>query len=191
MPPSAPGVLPGRWPRSRFPGGSPSDPARKDWRLDHGISEDVADHLRTSGRVLVSLGSTEQHGPNRPLGTDHHPRFGGVRPASRITKAVIASRSHSAFPTSTGAFRSGGRDRQSRSFLPGPLGAGDLRDLKGPFDQAAFVAVGGIDDPNTALMIRKGARPSGVGSWLSGPPTPPRSPRAKAFLDAAARSRSG
>ena len=57
----------------------------------------------------------------------------------------------------------------SRRFPPGSLGAGWLRELRGPFPGARFVATGGIDAGNARAYLDAGAVAVGVGTALTHP----------------------
>lgn len=66
---------------------------------------DVRDYLKTSDMVLIPLGSTEQHGPHLPLGTDTYEALGASRMISERTGVLVApvvlagySVYHSGFP---------------------------------------------------------------------------------------------
>lgn len=66
---------------------------------------DVQDYLRTSDMVIIPLGSTEQHGPHMPLGTDYYEAMGMSELISARTGVVVApvllagySKYHSGFP---------------------------------------------------------------------------------------------
>ena len=39
---------------------------------------DVRDYLKANDMVIIPLGSTEQHGPHMPLGTDYYEAMGFV-----------------------------------------------------------------------------------------------------------------
>jgi len=51
---------------------------------------DVRDHLRTNDMVIIPLGSTEQHGPHMPLGTDYYEALGMSKLISERTGVVVA-----------------------------------------------------------------------------------------------------
>lgn len=66
---------------------------------------DVRDYLKTSDMVIIPLGSTEQHGPHMPLGTDYYEAMGMSKLISARTGVVVApvllagySEYHSGFP---------------------------------------------------------------------------------------------
>jgi creatinine amidohydrolase len=66
---------------------------------------DVADYLTRSNMVIIPLGSTEQHGPQLPLGTDFYEAFGASKAVSARTGVLVApvvlagySLYHSGFP---------------------------------------------------------------------------------------------
>jgi len=66
---------------------------------------DVSDYLKTSDMVIIPLGSTEQHGPHMPLGTDYYEATGMSKLISARTGVVVApvllagySEYHSGFP---------------------------------------------------------------------------------------------
>ena len=66
---------------------------------------DVQEYLKTSDMVIIPLGSTEQHGPHMPLGTDYYESFGMCKKISERTEIVVApvllagySVYHSGFP---------------------------------------------------------------------------------------------
>ncbi len=66
---------------------------------------DVADYLTRSNMVIIPLGSTEQHGPQLPLGTDFYEALGASRAVSARTGVLVApvvlagySLYHSGFP---------------------------------------------------------------------------------------------
>jgi creatinine amidohydrolase len=51
---------------------------------------DVAEYLKTNDMVIVPLGSTEQHGPHMPLGTDFYEAMGMSKKISAKTGVVVA-----------------------------------------------------------------------------------------------------
>ena len=51
---------------------------------------DVAEYLKTSDMVIIPLGSTEQHGPHMPLGTDFYEAVGMSKMISERTGVVVA-----------------------------------------------------------------------------------------------------
>jgi creatinine amidohydrolase len=66
---------------------------------------DVRDYLKTSDMVIIPLGSTEQHGPHLPLGSDYYEATGMSKLISARTGVVVApvllagySVYHSGFP---------------------------------------------------------------------------------------------
>ena len=66
---------------------------------------DVRDYLKTNDMVIIPLGSTEQHGPHMPLGTDYYEAMGMSKLISARTGVVVApvllagySEYHSGFP---------------------------------------------------------------------------------------------
>jgi len=66
---------------------------------------DVRDYLKTSDMVIIPIGSTEQHGPHLPLGTDYYEATGISELISARTGVVMApvllvgySEYHSGFP---------------------------------------------------------------------------------------------
>lgn len=66
---------------------------------------DVGDYLKTSDMVIIPLGSTEQHGPHLPLGTDFYEAVGMAKLISERTGVLVApilfpgySSYHSGFP---------------------------------------------------------------------------------------------
>lgn len=66
---------------------------------------DVEAYLKTGDMVIIPLGSTEQHGPHLPLGTDHFEALEMARLISRRTGVMVApvllagySVYHSGFP---------------------------------------------------------------------------------------------
>jgi creatinine amidohydrolase/Fe(II)-dependent formamide hydrolase-like protein len=68
---------------------------------------DVKDYLSRDDMVIIPLGSTEQHGPHLPLGTDYYQAFEIVKRISAQTDVLVApvllsgySLYHSGFPGS-------------------------------------------------------------------------------------------
>jgi creatinine amidohydrolase len=68
---------------------------------------DVAEYLETSDMVMIPIGSTEQHGPHLPLGTDYYEALGlagriSARTGVLVAPVVMAGYSvyHSGFPGS-------------------------------------------------------------------------------------------
>lgn len=66
---------------------------------------DVREYLKTNDMVIIPLGSTEQHGPHLPLGTDYYEALEVSKKISRRTGVVVApvllagySVYHSGFP---------------------------------------------------------------------------------------------
>jgi creatinine amidohydrolase len=66
---------------------------------------DVKEYLKSSDMVIIPLGSTEQHGPHLPLGTDYYLAMGALEKISARTGVVVApvllagySEYHSGFP---------------------------------------------------------------------------------------------
>lgn len=66
---------------------------------------DVEKYLETNDMVIIPLGSTEQHGPHMPLGTDYYEAVGTSKMISERTGVVVApvllvgySVYHSGFP---------------------------------------------------------------------------------------------
>lgn len=66
---------------------------------------DVKEYLETNDMVIIPLGSTEQHGPHMPLGTDYYEAVGTSKMISERTGVVVApvlwvgySVYHSGFP---------------------------------------------------------------------------------------------
>lgn len=66
---------------------------------------DVREYLKTNDMVIIPLGSTEQHGPHLPLGTDYYEALEVAKKISRRTGVVVApvllagySVYHSGFP---------------------------------------------------------------------------------------------
>jgi len=66
---------------------------------------DVQEYLRSSDMVIIPLGSTEQHGPHLPLGTDYYLATGVLEKISAKTGVIVApvlfvgySEYHSGFP---------------------------------------------------------------------------------------------
>lgn len=51
---------------------------------------DVAEYLKTNDMVIIPLGSTEQHGPHMPLGTDFYEAVGMSKMISAKTGVVVA-----------------------------------------------------------------------------------------------------
>ena len=51
---------------------------------------DVRDYLKTNDMVIIPLGSTEQHGPHLPLGTDFYEAFGVSKRISARTGVIVA-----------------------------------------------------------------------------------------------------
>ncbi|MBM4161104.1 MAG: creatininase family protein [Ignavibacteria bacterium] len=51
---------------------------------------DVRDYLKTNDMVIIPIGSTEQHGPHLPLGTDFYEAFGVSKMISARTGVVVA-----------------------------------------------------------------------------------------------------
>jgi creatinine amidohydrolase len=51
---------------------------------------DVAEYLKTNDMVIMPLGSTEQHGPHMPLGTDFYEAMGMSKMISAKTGVVVA-----------------------------------------------------------------------------------------------------
>lgn len=67
--------------------------------------KDVQEYIKTSDMVIIPLGSTEQHGPHLPLGTDFYEAFEVSKRISAKTGVVVApvlfvgySYYHSGFP---------------------------------------------------------------------------------------------
>ncbi len=67
--------------------------------------KDVEEYLKTSDMVIIPLGSTEQHGPHLPLGTDFYEALGISKLISERTGVIVApvvlvgySPYHSGFP---------------------------------------------------------------------------------------------
>lgn len=68
---------------------------------------DIQDYLKTNDMVIIPLGSTEQHGPHLPLGTDYYEALGMSKMISARTGVLVApvllsgySIYHSGFPGS-------------------------------------------------------------------------------------------
>ncbi len=66
---------------------------------------DVEDYLKSNDMVIIPLGSTEQHGPHLPLGTDFYEATGVAKIVSARTRVLLApvlfsgySVYHSGFP---------------------------------------------------------------------------------------------
>ncbi len=66
---------------------------------------DVQEYLKNNDMVIIPLGSTEQHGPHMPLGTDYYEAFGMCNMISERTGVLVApvlfvgySEYHSGFP---------------------------------------------------------------------------------------------
>ena len=66
---------------------------------------DVEAYLENSDMVIIPLGSTEQHGPHLPLGSDYYQAFAMAGEISKRTRVVVApvllvgySEYHSGFP---------------------------------------------------------------------------------------------
>lgn len=66
---------------------------------------DIKSYLKTNDMVIIPLGSTEQHGPHLPLGTDFYEAFGLSKMISAQTGVLVApltftgySPYHSGFP---------------------------------------------------------------------------------------------
>jgi creatinine amidohydrolase len=51
---------------------------------------DVAEYLKTNDMVIIPLGSTEQHGPHMPLGTDFYEAVGMSKKISARTGVLVA-----------------------------------------------------------------------------------------------------
>lgn len=51
---------------------------------------DVAEYLKTDDMVIIPIGSTEQHGPHLPLGTDFYEAFGICKRISSETGVIVA-----------------------------------------------------------------------------------------------------
>jgi creatinine amidohydrolase len=51
---------------------------------------DVAEYLESNDMVIIPLGSTEQHGPHLPLGTDFYEAFGTTKIISARTGVLVA-----------------------------------------------------------------------------------------------------
>lgn len=51
---------------------------------------DVKDYLKTCDMVIIPLGSTEQHGPHLPLGTDYYEATGMCKLISAKTGVIVA-----------------------------------------------------------------------------------------------------
>jgi creatinine amidohydrolase len=51
---------------------------------------DVAEYVKTNDMVIIPLGSTEQHGPHMPLGTDFYEAMGMSKKISARTGVVVA-----------------------------------------------------------------------------------------------------
>ncbi|MBW1945246.1 MAG: creatininase family protein [Deltaproteobacteria bacterium] len=51
---------------------------------------DVAEYLKTNDMVIIPIGSTEQHGPHLPLGTDFYESFGICKKISSEAGVVVA-----------------------------------------------------------------------------------------------------
>ncbi len=84
-----------------------ADTARKDAAkiLQEMSWVDVQDYLKTNDMVIIPLGSTEQHGPHLPLGSDYFLAREMSKEISRKTGVVVApvltvgySRYHGGFP---------------------------------------------------------------------------------------------
>jgi 2-dehydro-3-deoxyphosphogluconate aldolase/(4S)-4-hydroxy-2-oxoglutarate aldolase len=56
-----------------------------------------------------------------------------------------------------------------KAFPAGSLGPGWLRELRGPFPEARFVATGGIDAANAVAFLDVGAAAVGVGTAITRP----------------------
>jgi creatinine amidohydrolase len=68
---------------------------------------DIQEYLKTTDMVIIPLGSTEQHGPHLPLGTDYYEALGMSKMISAKTGVLVApvllsgySIYHSGFPGS-------------------------------------------------------------------------------------------
>lgn len=66
---------------------------------------DVEEYLEDSDMVIIPLGSTEQHGPHLPLGSDYYQAFAMAKEISKRARVVVApvllvgySEYHSGFP---------------------------------------------------------------------------------------------
>jgi len=51
---------------------------------------DVAEYVKSNDMVIIPLGSTEQHGPHMPLGTDFYESFGVAKKISERTGILVA-----------------------------------------------------------------------------------------------------
>lgn len=71
---------------------SPSfaQPERKPLILQEMTWTGVRDYLKSNDMVIVPLGSTEQHGPHMPLGTDYYEATGMSKMISERTGVVVA-----------------------------------------------------------------------------------------------------
>lgn len=85
--------------------GSPTQEKPKALVLQEMTWTDVADYLKNSDMVIIPLGSTEQHGPHLPLGTDFYEASGIAKMISARTGTLVApvllsgySVYHSGFP---------------------------------------------------------------------------------------------
>ncbi len=63
---------------------------RKPLLLQEMTWTDVKDYLKTGDMVIIPLGSTEQHGPHMPLGTDYYEATGMSKMISERTRVVVA-----------------------------------------------------------------------------------------------------
>jgi creatinine amidohydrolase len=70
--------------------GAPLPGAEKPLVLQEMTWTDVRDYLKTSDMVIIPLGSTEQHGPHMPLGTDEMIAFEMAKMISARTGVVVA-----------------------------------------------------------------------------------------------------
>lgn len=84
---------------------APGDAPAKPLILQEMTWTDVREYLKTNDMVIIPLGSTEQHGPHLPLGTDFYEAFEISKKISARTGVIIApvvlsgySIYHSGFP---------------------------------------------------------------------------------------------
>jgi creatinine amidohydrolase len=86
-------------------GSAPARAQRKYLLLQEMTWTDVRDYLKSNDMVIIPLGSTEQHGPHLPLGTDFYLSLDTAKTISARTGVVVApvvmagySLYHSGFP---------------------------------------------------------------------------------------------
>ena len=73
-----------------FPAVLLSQPTEKPLVLQEMSWKEVVEYLEGNDMVIIPLGSTEQHGPHLPLGTDFYEAFGIAKEISAKTGVVVA-----------------------------------------------------------------------------------------------------